>query len=313
METVGVHKGRERMLENENRGLQELLESFEKGGGTSGGTSGASDGRSDGPTVLALRQTTARLEEELAFMTQRSEKYDATVEKFHKLKDALGAAKGRAAKAEERAAKAENLAGRGQYNSDTTRILHLKENPRAAAVGARHEGEMEEERERGDRLEAELAAVRGGGGGGGGFGGEGGTTDSFAVSSVSTPLKTPSRTPSKGAAVDYEKVNLRLKQQFSKTTAVFRESVCGLFGYRVDMEGLEKGKTQFKLRSMFAESEGDCLLFKQNADGRLDLCETPFAKGLGADATMYLTTAKSVPAFLSHVTLSLFDQQTFMG
>ncbi|GMI22621.1 hypothetical protein TeGR_g13789, partial [Tetraparma gracilis] len=125
--------------------------------------------------------------------------------------------------------------------------------------------------------------------------------------------RTPMKTPSKGG-VDYEKVNQRLKEQFARTTALYRDCVTELFGYKVDLENLDKaGKAQLKLRSLFAENGTDELLFKQNAAGKLDLLETPFASGLGPEATVYLTTAKSVPAFLSNVTLTLFDQQTFLG
>ena len=95
----------------------------------------------------------------------------------------------------------------------------------------------------------------------------------------------------------------------------YQNYITELFGFKVDMEGLEKGedKLRLKLRSLFAEDESDHLLFKPNAAGKLDLMATPFAETLDVDKTVYLTTAKSVPAFLSNLTLGLFDQQTFLG
>ena len=47
-----------------------------------------------------------------------------------------------------------------------------------------------------------------------------------------------------------------------------------------------------------------------------DLLTSAFAQSLkdnDPQAMLYLTTAKSVPAFLSHITLALFEQQTFLG
>jgi len=184
-------------------------------------------------------------------------------------------------------------------------VLHLAQNPRQEAISAKHSREMNAERKHGDLLEAELERVKSG---------ASASVDVSAINSLlTTPAKTPARTPSKGVVIDYEKVNVRLKQQFGKTTAVFRDGCRELFGFKVDMDGLERGKTQFKLRSMFAEKEDDYLLFKMNGEGKLDLCETAFAKTLTPEQVMYLTTAKSVPAFLSNLTLSLFDQQTFLG
>jgi chromosome segregation ATPase len=293
---ISTHRGRIRALENENSSLTELMESYE----------GSAAAAEVSPTVAALKTNITRLTAELSTATENNAaltaKYDTTVNKFYKLKDALMSEKDKAARAEARAIDAENLAGKGSYNSSETRVLHLAQNPRQVAMQAQFDRELAAERERADALEAQLNSS------------VDVSSSNASAYNITTPAKTPARTtPSKGTVIDYEKVNIRLKQQFTKTTAMFRDSVRQLFGYKVDMEGLEKGRAQFKLRSMFAEKEEDCLVFKQNAEGKLDLCETEFAKTLGPEHTMYLTTAKSVPSFLSNVTLTLFDQQTFLG
>ena len=72
-------------------------------------------------------------------------------------------------------------------------------------------------------------------------------------------------------------------------------------------------------RSMFAEREDDALLFawsppkSPGARGTLELLETPYAARLDRKIFAYLTTCNSVPAFLSSVTLDLFEKQTFVG
>ena len=51
--------------------------------------------------------------------------------------------KDKAAKAEARANEAETLAGKGSYNSETTRVLHLKKNPLHEALVKKHSTAME--------------------------------------------------------------------------------------------------------------------------------------------------------------------------
>lgn len=53
----------------------------------------------------------------------------------------------------------------------------------------------------------------------------------------------------------------------------------------------------------------DHLLF-QLEDGELQMLETEFTRQMDKRLFMYLTRCGSVPAFLSNVTLHLFDQQT---
>jgi hypothetical protein len=53
----------------------------------------------------------------------------------------------------------------------------------------------------------------------------------------------------------------------------------------------------------------DCIRF-QLIDGRLDLIETEFVKGLSGSILPYLTTFHSIPAFLATVTLDLFGRTT---
>ncbi|GKY96030.1 hypothetical protein MPSEU_000563400 [Mayamaea pseudoterrestris] len=55
-------------------------------------------------------------------------------EKFEKLKDALYAERAKVEQAEARAAEAEALAGKGSFNPETTRVLHMKESPLTTAL-----------------------------------------------------------------------------------------------------------------------------------------------------------------------------------
>lgn len=63
---------------------------------------------------------------------------------------------------------------------------------------------------------------------------------------------------------------------------------------------------------MYAEKPDDSLLFQWKGDN-LELLDTEFASKLDSKLFAYLTTCNSVPAFLSNVTIDLFESQTFMG
>jgi hypothetical protein len=48
-------------------------------------------------------------------------------------------------------------------------------------------------------------------------------------------------------------------------------------------------------------------------NGTLELIETPFCTQIDKRVFAYLTTCRSFPAFLSNLTLHLFERQTFQG
>ncbi len=120
-------------------------------------------------------------------------KHESAVEKFYKLKEEFMKQKARASEAEARAMEAERLAGKGSFNEDTTRILHLRENPWHDALKAKYARELEEERERWEAGGASRVDVE---------------------------------TPRRGASnIDYKKQNLVLKENFNALSATFRNAV----------------------------------------------------------------------------------------
>ncbi len=111
------------------------------------------------------------------------------------------------------------------------------------------------------------------------------------------------------AEVDKDKVNQRLKEKFKERIGTFRNAIYLLTGYKIDMT-TEGGVPQLRLRSMYSEQENDDLVFEWNNEG-LQLMETSFAKKLDRKIFTYLSTCHSVPAFLSNLTLELFEKRTF--
>lgn len=61
---------------------------------------------------------------------------------------------------------------------------------------------------------------------------------------------------------------------------------------------------------MYADSPDDYLSFRLNEENYLDLLETPYSMSLQSLVETHLTGNKSVPAFLSALTLELFQQTT---
>lgn len=73
-----------------------------------------------------------------------------------------------------------------------------------------------------------------------------------------------------------------------------------------------KNKTRIRLRSIYASSPEDDLLFLINEESP-ELLETQFTKTIDPTSMVYLTNFNSVPVFLSTITQQLFENQTFLG
>ena len=120
-----------------------------------------------------------------------------------------------------------------------------------------------------------------------------------------------------GAGADSSKLNLRLKEMFRERITSFREAVYLLTGYKVDLlfaneAGGGSTHPRLRLRSMYAESPEDSLLFQWRGEA-LELMQTPFAEKLDHRMLEHLRRCNSVPCFLSNITLELFESQTFQG
>jgi mitotic spindle assembly checkpoint protein MAD1 len=292
-----------RQVKMENNSLTGLMSTYESREGDNKAPTGEVNS-AEGPTVQALRTQIKTVEDRNKSITseleEEREKLGSVTDKFYKLKKEMERQRDLKEKAEERADKAEIMMGKGAYNSEKTRILHLSKNPLQEAIAKKYKTMLEELEGEKERLEAEIATMR-------------------SSSRASTPLPTPSKTPSKvsKSSIDYEKMNQRLKMGFQKQTALYREAVYKLTGYKVD---IVPNTGNIKLRSMYAEKEGDHLLFTNTSTSSDNTCyellETEFAKWCqknDPESIHYLTGMKSTPAFLSNITLSLFSQQTFLG
>lgn len=91
-----------------------------------------------------------------------------------------------------------------------------------------------------------------------------------AAEAVSHALATSAvdATAAAGEGIDTSKLHQRLKEAFKERVTAFREAVYLLTGYKVDLlPGSESGSggvpsSKLRLRSMYAESPEDFLLFQ---------------------------------------------------
>jgi len=103
-----------------------------------------------------------------------------------------------------------------------------------------------------------------------------------------------------------EAKNMHLKEIYKSMSQEFREVCYMLFGYRVD----RVGKASYRISSMYADSADDYLNFRLNEEGALDMLETEYSESLADMMKTHLQNHNSLPAFLSSLTLELFNRTT---
>lgn len=96
------------------------------------------------------------------------------------------------------------------------------------------------------------------------------------------------------------------KEIYRAASLEFREVIYLLFGYRVD----RIGNNNYRISSVYAENEDEYLNFRLNEMGELDMLETEYSHTLEEMVTNYLAKHHSMPAFLSSLTLELFNKLT---
>lgn len=179
----------------------------------------------------------------------------------------------------------------GDYDPAKTRLLHFKMNPTAVAKQQRQQ-EVDSLREEVTRLREVVRSVQ-----------EGGAPDESSVLGL-PPSKEVLELRKQMERSELR--NQRLKEVFQMKIQEFRTVCYVLTGYQIDITT----ETQYRLSSVYAEHMDDSLLFKKSSNGSMQLMETEFSKTLGDMVALHLHHQKSIPAFLSAVTLDLFSKQT---
>jgi mitotic spindle assembly checkpoint protein MAD1 len=201
--------------------------------------------------------------------------HNAVLEKFAKLRDAVYAERAKVEKAEERACKAEELAGKGSFNPETTRVLHLQQNPLTEA------------------FIQEMDVLR------------------RQVEALSKGKQNKSTTTD----VDPDKLHQRLKESFKEQIGRFREGVYLMTGFKIDMiPDNDRPRFKVRSLFAEDEKDHLMFKWPEGKDVQsLDMMATEHAKLLTTTPSYeYVTRCHSIPAFLASVQLSLFEKQTMM-
>lgn len=243
----------------------------------------------------ANKMLESKLEEMKSEQSTAKSEHERVLEKFQKLRSALMEERAKAESAEARACQAETLAGKGSYNAETTRVVHLETNPLMEAVREKFQAEI-------DALKLQLEAAQ-----------ERRASKSPSAGTT-TPASSRGSLGSAGTDVDVQKMHTRLKERFRMQIALFREGVYLLTGFKIDMIDADSDSPQFRVRSVYGEREGDHLMFRwPKKKQTLEIMGTEMAQLLMSErspCSVYIRQFNSFPAFLASVTMQLFEQQT---
>ncbi|XP_064887548.1 mitotic spindle assembly checkpoint protein MAD1 isoform X4 [Columba livia] len=190
--------------------------------------------------------------------------------------------------------KLEKLTVQGDYDPSRTKVLHLSMNPASLAKQQRKE-EQQQLQEECERLRELVRVLEGGGAIPGNLEGVGGFQSPQEVAELKKQVESA------------ELKNQRLKEVFQTKIQEFRKVCYTLTGYQIDITT----ENQYRLTSIYAEHQGDCLLFKASSSGgKMQLLETEFSRTIRELIELHLLRQDSIPAFLSALTLDLFSRQT---
>ena len=188
----------------------------------------------------------------------------------------------------------EGRAIRGEYDPADTKVLHFTNNPTVQAVVRREQEVAEVARER-DGLRARVHLLE-----------EGQSQDLTIL--VGHKMEEEGGEQVKNLKEQLESAEIkkqRLMEAFKKTSNDFREVVYSLTGYRIDVLADHK----YRLLPLYAESQGDSLLFQKTPGGEVQMLESEYSLELGDLMEVHLERQNSIPMFLAGVMMALWRNQ----
>ncbi|KAM6320069.1 mitotic spindle assembly checkpoint protein MAD1 isoform 1-T2 [Podargus strigoides] len=191
----------------------------------------------------------------------------------------------------------EKLAAQSDYDPSRTKVLHFSMNP-ASLVKQQRKEEQQQLQEECERLRELVRALEGGHSIPGNLEGLGRYQSPQEIAELKKQVESA------------ELKNQRLKEVFQTKIQEFRKVCYTLTGYQIDITT----ENQYRLSSIYAEHQGDCLLFKacSSSGGKMQLLETEFSRTIRELIELHLLRQDSIPAFLSALTLDLFSRQTIV-
>ncbi|KAJ8717193.1 hypothetical protein PYW08_005592 [Mythimna loreyi] len=161
-----------------------------------------------------------------------------------------------------------------------TKVLHLANNP-AAEAQKQITAELEAAQEELKRLKATLRDGNGAG-------------------------ACPEETQQLKQQLESSRIKLkRLKEEFTSSAQEYRNVCYMLLGYKID----RTGHKNYRISNMYAESSEEYLSFTLDDDG-IEMVHTDYSSTLGELVELHLHQHRSIPLFLSALTMDLFTRTT---
>ncbi|XP_058462677.1 mitotic spindle assembly checkpoint protein MAD1 [Malaya genurostris] len=191
----------------------------------------------------------------------------------------------------------ENTTLRAEINRDRYKVIRFADSPANEAYEA-HKNEIEKLQAEIERLRIRNRKLE-----------EGNDELTMRLNDSNMTMNVMEMNNLKAQVQSLEAKNQHIKEIYKAASNEFREVCYMLFGYRVD----RVGNTNYRISSMYAESEEEYLNFRLNESGTvLNMLETAYSESIADMVTTHLGTHGSLPAFLSTLTMDLFNRTTVM-
>ena len=179
---------------------------------------------------------------------------------------------------------------RGEFNPQTTKVLHFKANPVAMAGMSALAKEAEELRSEATGLREAMQKLKDG------------TVTSGAEADIAVL---------QSKVAELQKREQRLMTVFRRQIRVFREACHKIFGYNIEMTEGEDGNATFKLTSDYAVKSDDTFIFKfDDKASEVSLVPSPFVQvsDIKRSVETFVERCKSIPAFIGNHTVEMFNK-----
>uniref|UniRef100_A0A6B2EB90 Putative mitotic checkpoint protein mad1 n=1 Tax=Phlebotomus kandelakii TaxID=1109342 RepID=A0A6B2EB90_9DIPT len=183
---------------------------------------------------------------------------------------------------------------KGDFNADKLQVVHMAVNP-AQTAHENHLQEVEKLQAEIERLKRKIRKLE-----------EDHENMTMRLNESNITLNMKELNTMRSQVASLESKNQHLKEVYKAASQEFREVCYMLFGYRVD----RTGNTNYRISSMYAENEDDFLSFRLKESGALDMLETEYSVSLRDMMRQHLGAHNSLPAFLSALTMDLFNRTT---
>lgn len=191
----------------------------------------------------------------------------------------------------------ENRNLKGDFNVEKYKVLHMEANPAAEAYEA-NRNEVERLQIEVEKLKRKLRKME-----------ENEQELTMRLNDTNVTINIKEINTLRMQIQSLESKNSQIKEVYKAASQEFREVVYMLFGYRID----RIANKNYRISNVYAESEDEYLNFRINESGVLDMLETEYSISLADMMRTHLGTHNSLPAFLSALTLDLFNRVTVIS